>query len=104
MVRRHYLVSGRVQGVGFRRYVHKLGIELGLAGRVRNLDDGRVEAVAQGPEEAMAEFDRGIATGPSLSFVSSIERNEPTGAALSVLESANGFEVWGDGETPWSEI
>ncbi|GAB47248.1 acylphosphatase [Mobilicoccus pelagius] len=42
-------VSGRVQGVGFRWWTRSRALELGLVGRARNLDDGRVEIVAQGP-------------------------------------------------------
>lgn len=45
-------VRGRVQGVGFRWWVRARALELGLAGYARNLDDGRVEVVAEGPEDA----------------------------------------------------
>jgi len=45
-------VSGRVQGVGFRWWTRSRALELGLAGKASNLDDGRVEVVAEGPREA----------------------------------------------------
>ena len=45
-------VSGHVQGVGFRWWARSRGLELGLVGYARNLEDGRVEIVAQGPTEA----------------------------------------------------
>jgi len=45
-------VHGRVQGVGFRWWVRSRARELGLAGWARNLDDGRVEVVAEGPRAA----------------------------------------------------
>jgi acylphosphatase len=45
-------VHGRVQGVGFRWWVRSTALELGLAGSAANLDDGRVEVVAEGPREA----------------------------------------------------
>ena len=45
-------VRGRVQGVGFRWWTRATALELGLAGWARNLDDGRVEVVAEGPRAA----------------------------------------------------
>jgi acylphosphatase len=45
-------VRGRVQGVGFRWWVRARALELGLVGHASNLDDGRVEVVAEGPEAA----------------------------------------------------
>ncbi|MEU8385420.1 acylphosphatase [Streptosporangium sp. NPDC048865] len=47
-------VRGRVQGVGFRWWTRARALELGLVGWARNTDDGRVEVVAQGPEESCA--------------------------------------------------
>lgn len=51
MVQAHILYSGVVQGVGFRFATRQFAEELGLNGWVRNLADGRVEVLAQGPEE-----------------------------------------------------
>ena len=45
-------VRGRVQGVGFRWWTRARALELGLAGSASNLDDGRVEVVAEGPRDA----------------------------------------------------
>ena len=50
---RHYLIKGRVQGVGFRWYVHREAATLGLRGWVRNTDDGHVEVVAAGDPEVV---------------------------------------------------
>ena len=47
------LVSGDVQGVGYRWFVRGLAIDAGLAGSARNLPDGRVEVVAEGPDGAV---------------------------------------------------
>ena len=47
------LVSGRVQGVGYRWFVRRLAREAGLAGSATNLPDGRVEVVLEGPEDAV---------------------------------------------------
>ena len=53
---RHYLVKGRVQGVGFRWYVHREAGALGLRGWVRNTEDGHVEVVAAGDPEELASL------------------------------------------------
>jgi len=52
----HYLVQGRVQGVGFRWYVHREAAGLGLHGWVRNTEEGAVEVVAAGPPEILSEL------------------------------------------------
>jgi acylphosphatase len=53
---KHYLVRGRVQGVGFRWFVHREAAELDLLGWVRNTDAGEVEVVAAGPPEDLADL------------------------------------------------
>jgi len=59
----HVLVSGQVQGVGYRYFVRQTAESLGVGGWVRNLRDGRVEAVLTGPPDAVQvvldEIDRG---------------------------------------------
>ena len=69
MERLHALVSGRVQGVGFRAFVAGRARHFGVTGWVRNLDDGRVEAVAEGPRETLESFLAYIWKGPLLSKV-----------------------------------
>lgn len=54
--RRRVHYSGRVQGVGFRYTAHGLAQEYAVAGYVRNLSDGRVELVAEGPREDLDAF------------------------------------------------
>ncbi len=57
LVCKRIVVSGFVQGVGYRAYVRSMALKLGVRGRVRNLDDGRsVEIIALAPEEIMDSF------------------------------------------------
>lgn len=78
---RHVLVSGRVQGVGFRWHARAKGQELGLAGWVRNLPDGRVEAWLEGEEAAVAAMLAWLAKGPPAARVTNLEvvEREPEG-------------------------
>ena len=62
---RRYVISGRVQGVGFRDFVQSIALRESIAGWVRNLDDGRVETAAAGVADAMERFDRAIRQGPA---------------------------------------
>jgi acylphosphatase len=64
-VARRFLLSGRVQGVGFRFFAVDAARREGLSGSVRNLDDGRVEAVAEGDAESVVRFERALRRGPS---------------------------------------
>ena len=63
-LRLHAYVSGRVQGVGFRYFVMQNAETLGLTGWVRNLRDGRVEVVAEGPHEALDRLLEALRKGP----------------------------------------
>ncbi|GBF34296.1 acylphosphate phosphohydrolase [Desulfocucumis palustris] len=56
MQRKHVLISGRVQGVYFRVYTREAAVGFGLRGWVRNLPDGRVEAVFEGEEQAIEKM------------------------------------------------
>jgi acylphosphatase len=60
-------VSGRVQGVGFRWWAQNTARALNLAGRVRNLDDGRVEIIAQGDPDAVRRLLRFAIEQPTTS-------------------------------------
>ncbi len=63
-VRRHALLTGRVQGVGFRWRVREKAEHLGLTGWVCNLPDGRVEVVFQGQPDLVAEMEAWLRKGP----------------------------------------
>ena len=60
----HIWVRGRVQGVGFRAFVQQSGALFGLAGWVRNVDDDRVETVAEGRRDVIERFVQAVKTGP----------------------------------------
>ena len=60
----HFLIQGRVQGVGFRWFVQREAGELGLRGWVRNTEDGEVEVVASGSEADLAELRHSLRQGP----------------------------------------
>ena len=78
VVGRRFVVSGRVQGVGFRYFVQEAATVEGLIGWVRNLPDGRVEILAEGDAEAVERFSRRIERGPSLARVERVETAEET--------------------------
>jgi len=63
-VARRFLISGRVQGVGFRFFAAAAARCEGLKGSVRNLPDGSVEAVCEGDADAVARFELAVREGP----------------------------------------
>jgi acylphosphatase len=78
MIRRHVVVHGWVQGVGFRFWCEYRARELGVRGWVRNLDDGDVEAVFEGDDEAVTRMLGWVRVGPKHATVSSIDVREET--------------------------
>lgn len=76
MICRHFFVSGRVQGVYFRAATRDTALTLGINGWVRNLDDGRVEAVACGDQAALDAFARWLAHGPPHARVTDVAARE----------------------------
>ena len=68
----HLLISGRVQGVGFRYALAHEARALGLRGWVRNILDGRVEAIVQGPPDALEKLTAWARRGPALARVSAV--------------------------------
>jgi acylphosphatase len=73
VISRRYLVSGRVQGVGYRYFVMREARALGVSGWVRNLADGRVEAVGAGEDVELHAFEGRLWQGPPHARVSAIE-------------------------------
>lgn len=81
LVSRRFVVSGRVQGVGFRYFTEEAALREGLSGYVRNLEDGAVEAEVEGDAESVERFELAIRRGPRASRVDAVEVTElpPTG-------------------------
>lgn len=69
----HVFWTGRVQGVGFRYTTESAGLELGLTGWVRNLPDGRVEALAEGSEKDLKLFLEKVAEGPMRRYIQNVQ-------------------------------
>ena len=88
MKRVHVLYSGRVQGVGFRVTAEETAHTLRLVGWVKNLRDGRVELIAEGPEDLLAQFLRAIQQGAMKNF---IQRSEIVWSDAS--EDFDDFEI-----------
>jgi acylphosphatase len=86
--RAHVRVSGQVQGVFFRDSTREKAEELGLTGWVKNLPDGQVEAVFEGPSDKVREMVRWCGEGPSHASVENVDADfDSAGGDL------EGFEV-----------
>ena len=72
----HFLVKGRVQGVGFRRFVLHHAHELNLRGFVCNLEDGDVECVAQGQNDNITQLELLLRQGPRFAEVQDVVCND----------------------------
>lgn len=77
MIRRRYYVSGRVQGVGFRYRAYYLAQELGLTGKVQNLEDGRVLLEVQGESSKAEQLLDRLAMGTFISITDIASRDMP---------------------------
>lgn len=77
---KHYLISGRVQGVGYRAFTAKVADELGVVGWVRNLPDGRVECCAVAAADTLTKFEARLREGPPHGSVESfvVTSNPPS--------------------------
>ena len=81
-VARRYVITGRVQGVGFRYFTQDAALREGVTGWVRNLPDGRVEALVEGDAEAVTRVERALRSGPRGARIEGVEVDveDPTGA------------------------
>ncbi len=76
MTRLHLIISGRVQGVGFRYFCQEQAKRLGLTGFVRNCEDGTVEAEVQGEKEIVEKFLTLVSDGPRHAEVNEIRTED----------------------------
>jgi acylphosphatase len=89
---RYYVVKGRVQGVGFRWFVHREAGALGLKGWVRNTEAGEVEVLASGSEDKLNDLRAALDRGSRGSRVDAIKESNMEEAMAASLES---FQIEG---------
>jgi acylphosphatase len=84
-VARKFLIDGDVQGVGYRFFAQRAAARHQIVGYVRNLADGRVEALAEGTPASVEAFKHDLATGPAFAVVEHVEEInlDPTGTYAS---------------------
>ena len=74
MARRQLIVTGRVQGVGFRWFVREAARRMNLAGWVMNRPDGAVELAVEGPDADVDRLEQAVQAGPPGAFVEAVQR------------------------------
>lgn len=85
------MISGRVQGVGYRAWVEAQATSLGLEGWVRNRRDGSVEAVFSGPEDTVSGMIVACRRGPSSARVDNVQVDAGTSDMLSLRGAGDRF-------------
>ncbi len=88
MIAYQILISGRVQGVGFRWFAQKQAEQYGIAGYVRNLPDRRVQVVAQGEKEVLDAYCDTLREGPAFSKTETLSTER-----ISVDPEIKGFHI-----------
>ena len=84
----HLIISGHVQGVGYRYWARSYAVRMGLRGWVRNLDDGRVELLAIGPAADLDRLVDACRLGPSSAAVSNVAMSD-----IQAPNAVQGFEI-----------
>lgn len=87
MTAKKWLVTGRVQGVGFRNYVQKHALRAGVTGYAKNLADGSVEVHGVGNEEGLKTLSGYVRRGPMLAEVRTIDEQ------LAEVVRYDGFQI-----------
>ena len=72
-IARKFLINGDVQGVGYRYFAQRAAARHQVVGYAKNLRDGRVEVVAEGPRQQVESFKHDLATGPASGSVEQVE-------------------------------
>ena len=89
----HVIVHGQVQGVGYRAFVEREALRIGLDGWVRNRRDGTVEAVFSGAADAVAAIVEACGRGPLGSWVDAVDAEEGDAALLAQRRPGERFSV-----------
>ena len=76
-MQKHYLITGKVQGVGYRYFALEIARELGITGWVKNLPNGKVECLADGASDLLSDFEKSLWEGPANSYVSEVQTSTP---------------------------
>lgn len=97
---RQFLITGEVQGVGYRAFACRAAAGLGVTGWTRNLGDGRVEVLAQGAADPLARFEARLREGPPHGRVDDVA----TSARADVTEVFTEFEQRKDGAEPCTAV
>jgi acylphosphatase len=90
---RRVTIRGRVQGVGYRAFVERQAVALGLEGWVRNRRDGSVEALFAGPANVVSEMVALCRRGPSYARVDAVDEEPANVDALNLRHAGEGFSV-----------
>lgn len=97
-VTQHLLIKGHVQGVSFRFFTKTQAEKCKISGWVRNLTDGRVEAIAQGDAESLKIFCAELRKGPARAKVEAVEMRK-----IDLQEKMTEFSIEEDSEKTWPE-
>jgi len=87
MIAKRWIIRGRVQGVGFRYFVERSAVELGVNGWARNRDDGSVEVYAAGSQEKIQKLAGLLRVGPRWADVRGVEEQEAP------VQKVSGFQI-----------
>jgi acylphosphatase len=87
IIRQHFIISGTVQGVGFRYHSQQQALKLGITGWVKNLASGQVEIIAEADTDTLDEFKQWLEIGPTYAQVTDIRvENDAATAEFSTFK------------------